>query len=277
MTPNNRLGTKSIHALLSLLTDRDHAILQSIYDHKFLTTKQIYTLHFWNHDSYASGIRACTRVLARLHGHRLLHRLDRPVGGSSGGSTSYVWGLDAAGDRLVRHQAASPPASKRSRTFEPTTYFLAHTLAIADIRVQLEVLAREGHFELLSVQTEPSNWRPFLSRTGAEQILKPDLYVATSSNDYEDHYFLEIDRSTESLPTLIGQCLLYERSRANGTEHERLGVYPLVLWLLPNANRRAALAKAIQTDKRLTSSLFVVLAPEDLRRYLINRQTADLA
>lgn len=275
MSPSNRLGTKSIHMLLSQLATRDIAILTSIHDHKFLTTKQIHALHFWNHDSYASGIRACTRVLTRLLGYGLIYRLERPVGGTSGGSTSYVWGVDAAGDRLARHLDASPTNSKRSRAFEPSTYFLAHTLAIADVRVLLETMARDGHFDLLDVQTEPANWRPFLTRSGARQILKPDLYAATSSANYEDYYFIEVDRSTESLPTLISQCLVYERSRACGSETERLGVYPLVVWLLPNARRRVAFTRAIQADKRLTTSLFRVLAPEDLRRFFNEQQTAS--
>lgn len=264
MTSNNRLGTMSVAKLRTLLTERDQAVLQSVHQHKFLTTRQVCSLHFWNHASYGSGIRACTRVLGRLRDHHLLYRLDRPVGGIKGGSASYVWGIDAAGDRLLRSSPERTEA-KRARAFEPSVMFLAHTLAIADIRITLEEAARAKELDLLTVSTEPSNWRPFLTRAGAAQILKPDLYAITASGEFEDHWFIEVDRGTESLPTLLKKCHYYQRYYLTGIEQERHSIFPLVLWLIPHAVRRERFRGAIAADENLDTHLFRIVAPEDFK------------
>ena len=267
MTPNNRLGTMGVAKLKRLITERDQAILSSIQQHKFLTTRQIYDLHFWTHASYTSGIRACTRVLARLRDHQLIYRLERPVGGLGGGSTSYVWGIDAAGDRLLR--AENGETSKRSRSFEPTTMFLQHTLAIAATRLELESLARAARLELLAVTTEPRNWRPFITRSGSPDILKPDLHAVTAIGAYEDHWFIEVDRGTESLPTLLRKCHLYQRYKLSGIEQDKTGVFPIVLWLIPTQARRDRLDEAITADPKLDHRLFRIADPNELETALI--------
>jgi hypothetical protein len=263
MVANNKKGTLGIRKLHALLTPRDQLILDSVAAHKFLTTKQIYALHFHTHASYVSGIRACTRVLNRLRDHRLLYRLERPVGGHRGGSNSFVWGLDAAGDRLIK-STLGPDHVTRSRAFEPTTLFLAHTLAIAEVRITLEELARAGRIELLSVTTEPANWRSFTSASGTAQILKPDLHAVTASDQFEDHWFIELDRGTESLPTLLHKCHLYQGYHDAGLEQTRNGVFPSVLWLMPPGTRSARLTTAIAADGKLDSRLFRVRTVDGL-------------
>lgn len=258
MRPNNRLGTLSVSRLRSLLTPRDENILRSIVQHKFLTTNHIHELHFWNHASRVSGIRACTRVLSRLRGHRLIRRLERTVGGHGGGSAASVWAIDAAGDRVVRVLEGRDP-TRRSRAYEPTVLFLSHTLAIADARIRLEQLARGGGIDLVEVATEPSSWRPFTVR-GQTQTLKPDLYAVTASGEYEDAWFLEIDRGTESLPTLLAKCHYYQRYFESGLEQERHGVFPLVVWLIPGQSRRDRLAEAVLEDRTLDARLFRIIA-----------------
>lgn len=265
MTPSNRLGTKSVKTLRSMLTDRDMAILRSVFEHRFLTTRQICQLHFQAHASYGSAIRACTRVLGRLRDHKLIHKLARPVGGMGGGSASFIWAIDAAGDRLLKSELA-PEEVKRGRAFEPTPLFLAHTLAIADTRLTLEALGRSEQLELVQVSTEPHNWRPFVAKSGQAQTLKPDLFAVTATADFEDHWFIEIDRGTESIPTLIRKCEYYQRYHATGIEQDTHGVFPKVLWLVPTATRRERFSQALATHKRLDPNLFYVAAPEELSR-----------
>ena len=257
----NRLGTKSVAALRALLTARDQAILRTVFDHKFLTSRQLCALHFTDHASDGSATRACNRVLNRLQHHKLLYRLERPVGGHGGGSSSFVWALDAAGDRFMRAEAGK---QSRGRTYEPTTMFLIHTLAIVDVRIMLQRLAREGQIEVLKVVTEPHNWRTSLSRTGTAQIVKPDLHALTASGDYEDAWFIEVDRGTESMPTLLKKCLIYQRHYESGYEQDAHGLFPLVVWLIGSERRRQRLAKDITADKRLNAELFRIIAAEEL-------------
>lgn len=270
MTQPNRKGTLSVEAINQLLTPRDRDLLQSLFTHKFLTTSQMYDLHFWNHHSYASGIRACTRVLERLRGHRLVHRLERPTGGIGGGSSSFVWTLDAAGDRFTRRANESAPNS-RSRTFVPTTMFLMHTLAIADVHIQLVEGERSGRFDIIETQFEPHNWRRFLTRSGADRVLKPDLYVALATSEFDDFYFIEVDRGTESIPTLIRKCVVYEAHRRSGDEQARLDLYPLVVWLVPTAARRDLLRRSIEAQKTLDSRLFTICLTDDFREFIDSR------
>lgn len=256
---DDRKGGLSIARLQMLLTERDEQILRSIFEHKFLTSRQVCALHFYDHASDASAIRACTRVLGRLYEHKLIYRLERPIGGPRGGSASNVWGIDAAGDRLMKHGVSSTNR-RRARAFDPSTAFLAHTLGIADLRVTLEQLHRTGERELLTVTTEPRNWRTYLGRHSEQLILKPDLHVVTADGDFEDHWFIELDRGTESLPTLLRKCEMYTAYMRSGAEQRNTGVFPKVLWVLPTRRRVELLRTSLRGD-RIDPELFEVIEP----------------
>ena len=261
MMPNNRAGSHNVPILRTFLSERDRKILDLVRAHRLVTTRQLQRLLFHDHATVESGTRACNRVLTRLRERRFLERLERPVGGIRGGSGSYVWMLGPAGDRVTRH-ASSP--TTRTREIEPGQLFLTHTLAITETRALLEEAARTEPLEVLSVTTEPTNWRTYLGRVGAKQTLKPDLEVVTATADYEDHWFFEIDQGTESIPTLIRKCLGYEHYRATGTEQARRGVFPFVVWIIAEPRRRAALEAAISANDRLDARLFRVVHPDEL-------------
>lgn len=263
MRPNNRAGSHNRSTLLTMLSQRDHQILQLVRNHKFITTRQLQRLLFHAHATVDAGTRASTRVLQRLREHRFVYRIDRPIGGIRGGSGAYIWGLDVAGDRATRASSTAED-EKRVRAFEPTPLFLAHTLAITETRVLLEEGARSGRFELVEVTTEPSNWRSYLGRSGEPVVLKPDLYAVTAIGDFEDHWFIEIDQGSESLPTLLRKCRAYTAYRDSGREQVRSGVFPLSVWIISDAKRRQRLVAAIASDDRLDARLFHVVAPEAL-------------
>ncbi|MBX3100143.1 MAG: replication-relaxation family protein [Salinibacterium sp.] len=247
---------------MTMLSERDLQILQLVRQHKFVTTRQLQRLLFFAHATIDAGTRACNRVLQRLRERRFLYRIERPIGGIKGGSGAFVWGLDTAGDRATRTSGAED--DKRMRAFEPTRLFLAHTLAITETHVLLEEAARTHPFELVEIVTEPANWRSHSGPGGEPRFLKPDLYVLTASGDYEDHWFIEIDQGTESLPTMLRKCHAYNTYRSSGQEQARSGVFPLVVWILSDAHRRRRLATEISADARLDSRLFSVVAPDEL-------------
>jgi hypothetical protein len=272
-SPNNHRGTLGVRRLTVLASARDLAILETVAAHRLVRTRHVYELHFWNHASYASGIRACTGVLARLESHRLIRRLSRPVGGVGGGSSSTVWALDVAGDRLLRHHQGSERG--RRHNFEPSTYFLAHTLAIADIRVQLEQAARAGAFELLGVACEPNNWRSFPGELGKATSLKPDLALVTAAGDFEDHWFLEVDLGTELTETLIKKSVLYERYRASGREQAVHRVFPRVIWIMNDVARADRLRHLIAAHPELDARLFTVATFDQFPHVMLDQPTAE--
>ncbi|MCC8907747.1 replication-relaxation family protein [Curtobacterium sp. GD1] len=263
MSGSSRRSTADAVRLLSRLSERDIAVLRRISEHRFLTTNHVRRLEFHDHASVDAGTRACTRVLTRLVRLRLIYRLDRQIGGVRGGSGAFVWSVDDAGDRVLR-AALNVEQGKRRRAYEPSWLFLAHTLAIAETRVSLHEAALAGRYDLLEVRTEPRNWRPFLGPLGTAQTLKPDLEAVTASGEYEDHFFLEIDRGTESLPVVTAKCLVYEQYRATGKEQAASGVFPVVVWLIADAARREALKEALARHARIDERLFEVLDPGEL-------------
>ncbi|HJQ00854.1 MAG TPA: replication-relaxation family protein [Jatrophihabitans sp.] len=218
--------------------------------HQFLTTTQLQRFHFTDHHTPAAA-RICRRVLGRLHQLRVIEHLDRHIGGIRAGSASYVWRIGLIGDRLL--QLHDGP-SARSRRKEPSPRYLFHRLAVADVHLAL----RDGDWRLDTVAAEPGCWRPFTGPNGARQILKPDLYAVTISGDYEDHWFIEVDRATESLPTLLKKCAQYQHYRASNQEQQRHGVFPRVLWIVPTERYAEALRRAIARTAHLPTELFRV-------------------
>jgi hypothetical protein len=250
----HRVSRTELDRLDRRLSERDRAVLTSLRMHHFLTTTQLQRFHFADHHTPAAAARICRRVLARLYQLRVIEHLDRRIGGIRAGSASYVWRIGLIGDRLLRqhddHRA-------RSRRKEPSPRHLLHRLAIADVHLALREIGPDGP-RLETVATEPGCWRTFTSPTGSPTVLKPDLYAVTSSGDYEDHWFIEVDRATESLPTLLAKCAQYQHYRLTNLEQQRHGIFPRVLWVLPTERYADTLRRAIDQAVRLPAELFRV-------------------
>ena len=247
------LGRRALERLGEQLSERDLAILDSVLEHRFLTAGQIEQLHFAEHTSGEAGARVCRRVLRRLSGDRLLARLDRRVGGVRAGSASFVYAIGPAGSRLLHNGR---------RFSEPSLTFLEHTLAIADARVALVKAMRAGQLELLRVEVEPACWRRYTGTGGAAEIVRPDLYVVTGSGAFEDCWFLEIDRGTESPAAVRRKCRAYQAYWQSGREQAAHGVFPLVTWVVPEHQREARLKMLISEARNLNRDLFRVTRSE---------------
>lgn len=255
-----RIGPARLHRMNEQLSERDWRVLHSLGEHQFLLTSQLQRLHFAAHRSEAAGIRACVRALDRLRGLGLVVRLQRRIGGRDSGSRGFVWCLDPAGNRLLARQVDS--SAPRRRHFEPTPLFLEHTLAVAELRVQLEETARAGRIELLGIQTEPTCWRDYIGPHGVRATVKPDLALVTATGDYEDHWFVEMDRGTESIRTVLAKCAQYEAYRRSGREQGVHGVFPLVVWTVPDEKRRDRVQHDLDSARDLNAALFRVVTHE---------------
>lgn len=258
-TQNNRSGTLGVRQLLERTNERDHHILASVSEFSFMTTEHLCELHFVGHTNHAAAHRACTRVLERLRQLRVIRRLDQRRGGLGGGSGQYVWMTDTAGDRLFR-RLLDDETRPRRKPFIPSRMFLDHTLAVSEAFVSLVRASRRWEFELLKAEAEPANWRSFAGQLGAARVLKPDLYVVTAeaAGDFEDHWFIEIDRGTEWRKALMRKVRLYEEYRRSGAEKRRSGVSPRVLWLMSDLRRVELLRSAIDRDPQVKSKAFIV-------------------
>jgi len=249
----SRRGLDQLHGHLS---ERDLAVVRSVKEHRFMTARQIEEFHFVDHATEHAGARVCRRVLARLTRDRLLTRLQRRMGGIRAGSASFIYALGPIGSRLLDEH--------RRRFTEPSTLFLQHALAVAEAHVQLLRAARTGQLELLTVDVEPSCWRRYTGAGGAPEILRPDLYVITASGAFEDLWFLEIDRGTESPAAISRKCRTYETYWRTGREQETRGTFPLAVWVAPDDGRAKKLKAVIDATRNLKRDLVRVTTSESV-------------
>ncbi|MCI9857223.1 replication-relaxation family protein [Microbacterium proteolyticum] len=252
-----------IEALEQLLTERDGRILDSLESFRVLSTRQIQRLHYpaglgGIHATVPTATRLAIRTLLRLEGHGFIARLERRVGGKVRGSAATTWHLAATGERLLRARRAEPG---RRRYVEPSRSFLTHTLAVAEVAVGLIERHHGGQLELLTVQTEPTARRTYSGPSGPV-TLKPDLYAVIANSDYESHAFIEVDRGTEHLPTVLGKCRTYLQYRQTGTEQAAHDVFPIVIWAVPDERRAGQLRAALRQDSSLPPDLFTICTHE---------------
>lgn len=257
-------GERGLRELLDRLSGRDLAILELVGEHRFLTTVQLERFCFADHLSLSSGARSCRRVLGRLERDRLLTRPVRWIGGLMAGSASSIWMLTSTGKRLLSLRAGRGAVG---RVRPPGERFIAHYLAIGDVRLALVEAERARRLVVRQLLIEPRCWRYYTGLAGGQMVLKPDLSAITlpaADADYEDHWFIEVDRGTESLPTLLRQCRAYEAYRASGQEQHRVGVFPVVVWVVPDDHRADRLRAALSASRDIEQRLFQVTTPAAL-------------
>ncbi|MDT0309662.1 replication-relaxation family protein [Streptomyces sp. DSM 44917] len=267
------MSPTAVATLLLRLSDRDMAVLESIRSYRLLSTDLIRRLHFaQGHATIGAASGATMRVLGRLESHGLVARLTRRIGGVRRGSSGIVWQLGATGERLLRTVHGE---KRRRRYVEPSADFILHTLAVAQHAIRLHEVAGRGAIELVSVETEPSCWRSFVSPHGTLEWLKPDLAVVTASGDFEDHWFLEIDRATEHPPVVVRKAKTYLRYAATGAHQARHGLFPAVAWVVPDAARQKALEAALSADSSVQPGVFQVVTSDAFEALITGQATAE--
>ncbi len=261
----HRLSRRRLLEADQHLSGRDREALLAIQRHRYLMTGQVRRLVFTDAATPSAALRAASRCLKKLKELGLICTMSRRIGGVRAGSASLVWYLSHAGERLLRLHDHKPAPVKRF--FEPSPYFLAHTLAVAELSIQLAELCRKEGITLAALQTEPECWRSY-SEHGAHVSLKPDLYAATVSGEYEDRWFFEVDLDTESPAKVVEKCQRYHRYYRSGLEQKESGVFPLTVWVVPDEARKTRLTAAIRTAFDKQPRLFAVITGEELEHLI---------
>lgn len=264
-----RISRGRLEGVRDSLSERDVEIIKSVAANRFMTSQQIRRAHFSDHASDAAAVRSTNRALARLCGLELITHLRRRIGGVRSGSGSHVWSLTEAGARLLR-TGGDDELPTRFRPHEPTLNFLEHTLAVTEVCLRLSEAARGDDFAIVELLREPDCWRAYSGQHGGVAYLKPDLAIVTTSGDYEDHWFLEIDRNTEPPSRVIRACLKYEVYRQTGAEQKRTGIFPAVVWVVPDSKRATTLRTRITATEGLSKGLYAVVPLDDLLPLLKN-------
>lgn len=213
-----------------------------------MTSAHIATLFF------AGKKEAAKKRLQKLKTAKLIGERKRRVYEPS------VLYLTRAAFSYLRHSgilANYPPMGetaleKRARVSQLT---LCHELEIMDVKAALfEALSKESPFTLEEFSTWPLLYQFEAYRnghSGAEVLVKPDGFIRIHEKESdgglsEHSLFLEVDRSSETLDTLVtrASCYLhYYRSggfaERNGAQRSAFKDYPFrVLMVFKNAERR---------------------------------------
>ena len=249
--------------LASRLGERDWEIMTTVRSFKYLTTRQICRQHFGLAAGNGPIPRHANHALARLRELGLLTNLDRRIGGVRAGSGGHVWQITDLARRLLGEHL-NDPASGRIRVFEPSTTFLEHTLAVAEVVISLQEVASGTDITLAHLQVEPECWRSYLGPSGETRWLKPDLAVVTEFGNYEDHWFIEVDRATEPPNRIIKKCHQYREYRRSDREQAKIEVFPAVVWVVPNERRRDQLRGRLANEVTNDDRLFTVVTTPDL-------------
>jgi hypothetical protein len=144
--------------------------------------------------------------------------------------------------------------------------YLGHALQVAELHTLLVVADRQRRLELLALDGEPACWCSDGGMGGQRRTLKPDSYVRLGTGQYEDSYFIEVDRGTEGSRALENKLRQYAAYQATGQEQAERGVFPKCLWLVPDAERAAVIEACIERLPHSAHVLFQVALFKDALR-----------
>jgi hypothetical protein len=254
----SRVSVAQLVALAEGMPLRDRAIVQTVARLTLVSGGQLINLFFYDVGNAATRARRARRVLGRLVEQRALDRLEhRRQGGVGGGSSAWVYALGPAGQRLLAYWAGEGLPRSRG-ALEPGATWTAHTLAVSDLYVRLRQAERAARLELLAFDAEPTCWRRFVRLGGAAGMLKPDAFVQLGNGDWIDSFFIEQDQGSERRGQLTRQHLAYAEHFRSGEIQAKMGVYPGVLWIVPDARRAALLSDIHQGLPEQARRLFSV-------------------
>ncbi|MFT3663043.1 MAG: replication-relaxation family protein [Gordonia sp. (in: high G+C Gram-positive bacteria)] len=261
-----RISGRRLETIAARLGERDRTVLGLVDRLRFAAATTLHVLADDARQAPSPSERSTRRTVGKLTKLGLVTPLPRRVGGLRSGSSGLVVHLTNAGDRLLRQWHGR---TERRRYSEPSTRFVQHCLDIGDALVRLTTGLPAYGVTLVCWQAEPASWRRH-QRAASLATLKPDLYVEVARGEDVWGYFVEIDRGSESIPTVLRQMAAYEDYRRTGVEQERYGAFPpVVVALYPGmrtapAVRAEQLAAALRRDRQIPAQLVHVTDAEGL-------------
>jgi len=268
MSRGSYLTAARLAQIESALTPRQRRIASDVHQLNVMSGRQILHLHFEDSDS---ARRLARLDLAHLAAARVLGRLSRQIGGVKAGSDGFVYVLDVAGQRIFR------PSRRPRPPWTPESQHLRHALAVTDLYVGLRARETASAMRLVTFDAEPASWRFYFSPGGGRSVLKPDAFVVVDSDEYTDDWYVEVDRGTESATRITDKARQYVRYWQSGRDQARSGVFPGVLWVVPDDPRAEKVADAIAKLPAEHHHLFFVTTADHAAEALLGGQLRSIA
>jgi protein involved in plasmid replication-relaxation len=244
------------------LSDRDWQIIEAVNRLRLVSGNQLERLCFSLLSGHAQTV-VRGRVLRRLVQWRALALLPRRIGGAARGSAGAVFALGVVGARLCAGRQAATNAQPRVRhPGASAERSIRHTLAVSEVCVGLVERARTDGAHVAAFEAEPASWWP----NGIGGFIKPDAYTVLAWGNVRDHWWIEVDLATESLPTMKRKLTAY----VDFVERGQLGPHGLIPRVLVSTiapERRAALHAVVTQLPEPAAALFVVLIASEAAVY----------
>jgi hypothetical protein len=258
--PRRRLSACQLAAISEQLSPRDYEALRVVGRFRVMSGAQLQEL-LWDGVSPNARARVARRGLSRLVRLGVLEPLARRVGSERAGSASTTFAVGRAGQYLLK-------SGRRVRAaYTPGARYLSHTLAVAQLYVDLAV-QRQQRAELEIFEPEPECWRPYMVGFGARQICKPDAFLKLAIGEYDFSWFIEQDMATEALTTVKAKAARYHDYFRTGAEQAARGVFPRVLWIVPDTTRAEAIGGTLSQLPAEAHRLFAVATTADAVAFL---------
>lgn len=202
-----------------VLQARDIGIILAVYENRFLRRDQIEKLFF-------KTTPTCNQRLQKLYQHKFLDRLYQPV---DFGTSQAVYALDSVGAEVVAAKIGVGKGqinwTRRHNQIEHL--FMAHTLAVAELHIGLELALRireEKDVKLLFWKREgllprekiqdPENPEKKLS-------VIPDAFFGIETERGKLFFFVEVDMGTETLDRFRTKIVAYREYWKTGAFSNR--------------------------------------------------------
>lgn len=248
------INSARLEQLADAISPKELAVLVTLQQVRLASGAQLERLHF-----VGQSTRNRQSVLQSMAERGLITRLERTIGGRRSGSAGYLYALGVAGRRLVDRKYGA----RVRRPSTPGAPFVAHALAVTELIVRLRETERPGGLAVLEVQTEPQCWRRHPGPGGGTEICKPDAYIRLGVGEFEDSWMLELDTGSESPATLARKLDAYRRYFASGIEQSWRGVFPRILWVVPDLRRHQVVVDACSRQPADAWRLHLVTVFED--------------
>ena len=232
--------------------DRDIQLLRGLFDSRLMTLAHAAALYF-NGSREAAKKRIQKLKSAGLLGERVRKAYEPSV------LFLTRQGYSLMKDRCLLHGFPAIGWTSLEKRLQVSDLTLRHELEVMDVKAAMcGAIRARPQFDVAEFSTWPLLFQ-FEARpgTGAEVLVKPDSFIRIREQDadelFEYVFFLELDRSTETLDTLCRRALCYLDFYQRGGLAVRFGGlraeyknYPFrVLMIFSTAERRNNIAERL--------------------------------
>jgi hypothetical protein len=235
--PNQRVKTPNPMRLM----ERDKAIIRAVYDYRVLRQDQLETL-------FERSSSVMQRVLVRLYDHGFLERKFLAILGLH---SPALYVLDKKGAELLRTEFGLDELVWYPSSKDLKLEFLEHTTAINDFRIAMTLATGAAGYELLKWVGETelkADYDRVNVRTPSGKMqsvsLIPDSYFVLKMTNGFAHFFLEVDRGTETTGRFKTKVMAYTAYYQSGLYERRYGSKSMRVVTVTSGIRRLESLKA---------------------------------